>query len=70
MSVCCPEHLDVSHIVELVAIFRPLGINHSLAISFVAKVASLILQIVLDLLFNRQIKHLLTNSEEIVGILE
>lgn len=63
VSVCCSERLNVSYIKELISIFRSFGIDNTLAIPFVAKVAALILQIVLGLLLNRQVKYLLANPE-------
>ena len=70
VSACSSKSQGIAHIVELVSVLGPLGIDDSFAVSFVAKVATMVLQIVFDLLFDRQIKYALTDLEEVFGVIE
>jgi hypothetical protein len=59
-----------SYVVELIPVSSSLLIDKSFSITFISKIASLILQIVLDLLLNIQIVEVLHNFKQAICILE
>ena len=56
---------EVSYIVELIPILRPVSIHNTTPISLVPEVTSLLREIVLLLLFQGQVKQVFANSEEL-----
>lgn len=69
LSVWYTGEMDVTYIIEFVAIFGALSVDDTFSVPFIAKVAPLVLEVVLDFVFDVKIEEALHYFEQAVCIL-